>query len=106
MARKIHGAEIALGEQPVWNFGAVLVSGSEWLRLNVTGVYHEWLRENYERRLWREDSLAYGLGIPYLAFEGVVVCWNDLVAAPFRDGMGFISVADLRVNAKIGRAHV
>ena len=78
---------------------AVLVSGSEWLPLNVTGVYHEWLRENYERRLWREDSLAYGLGIPYLAFAGKVACWNELLPdLHFRDGLGFVSVADLTVN--------
>ena len=32
---------------------------------------------------------SYGLGIPY-PLEGVV-CRNDLVAAPFRDGTRFIS---------------
>ena len=64
---------------------------TEWRRLGMTERYHTWLRADYALHLWPEDSLSYGLGIPYLAFEGVVVCWNDLVAAPFRDGMRLLS---------------
>merc|ERR1712166_867352 len=79
---------------------------TEWRRLGMTERYHTWLRADYALHLWPEDSLSYGLGIPYLAFGGVVVCWNDLIAAPFRDGMGFISVADLRVNVMSVRSYL
>ena len=91
ISRNATGKEIDLSRQPVWNFGVVMYNCTEWRRLGMTERYHTWLRADYALHLWPEDSLSYGLGIPYLAFEGVVVCWNDLVAAPFRDGMGFIS---------------
>ena len=87
ISRNATGKEIDLSRQPVWNFGVVMYNCTEWRRLGMTERYHTWLRADYALHLWPEDSLSYGLGIPYLAFEGVVVCWNDLVAAPFRDGM-------------------
>jgi lipopolysaccharide biosynthesis glycosyltransferase len=106
ISRNATGKEIDLSRQPVWNFGVVMYNCTEWRRLGMTERYHTWLRADYALHLWPEDSLSYGLGIPYLAFEGVVVCWNDLIAAPFRDGMGFISVADLRVNAMSVRSYL
>jgi lipopolysaccharide biosynthesis glycosyltransferase len=99
MAMKIHGKKIAFDEQPVWNFGAVLVDSAEWRRQNMTKMYHAWLRENYRAHVWREDSLAYGLGIPYLAFAGKIACWNELLPElAFRDGLGYVSAADLAAN--------
>ena len=91
ISRNATGKEIDLSRQPVWNFGVVMYNCTEWRRLGMTERYHTWLRADYALHLWPEDSLSYGLGIPYLAFEGVVVCWNDLVAAPFRDGMRLLS---------------
>ena len=106
ISRNVTGDEIKLSDQPVWNFGVVMYNCTEWRRLNMTDRYHAWLRANYDLHIWPEDSLSYGLGIPYLAFAGAIVCWNDLLATPFRDGMGFVSVADLHVNAMSVRSYL
>ena len=66
----------------------------------MTDIYHGWLRANYKLHIWPEDSLSYGLGIPYLAFAGTIACWNDLISSPFRDGLGFVSVVDLQACAR------
>ena len=87
-------------EEPVWNFGVVLIDCLEWKRLNITDVYHAWQTANYETHVWPEDSLSYGLGLAgYLPFAGAIICWNDVLpSTPFRDGLGFVSVVDLQVN--------
>jgi hypothetical protein len=72
---------------------------TEWRKQNMTHVFDNYMRANYEAKLIPETSLAFGLGIPYFAFADKIKCWNDVVGDPaFVDGLGYISKADLKLN--------
>ena len=45
-------------------------------------TYRWWLSQNEKSHIFLEDSLGYGLGLPYLAFAGHVACWNDYPTSP------------------------
>ena len=70
-----------------------------WRKKNLTGSYTWWLAKNAEHRIFPEDSLAYGLGLPYLSFAGHVQCWNSFIDKPARDGLGYITTADFKTQA-------
>jgi len=92
------GEEIDFTEQPVWNFGLTRLNLTAWKQYRMTETYRWWLNQNNKNHLFPEDSLAYGLGIPYLAFAGHVVCWNDYVDRPARDALGYITMADFKAQ--------
>ena len=70
-----------------------------WRKKNLTESYTWWLAKNAEHRIFPEDSLAYGLGLPYLSFAGHVQCWNSFIDKPARDGLGYITTADFKTQA-------
>ena len=69
-----------------------------WRKKNLTESYTWWLAKNAEHRIFPEDSLAYGLGLPYLSFAGHVQCWNEFIDKPARDGLGYITTADFKTQ--------
>ena len=97
-ATRNEGEEIDFTEQPVWNFGLTRLNLTAWKQYRMTETYRWWLTQNAESHIFPEDSLAYGLGIPYLAFAGHVVCWNDYVDKPARDALGYITMADFKAQ--------
>jgi len=97
-ATRNDGEEIDFTEQPVWNFGLTRLNLTAWKQYRMTETYRWWLSQNDKSHLFPEDSLAYGLGIPYLAFAGHVVCWNDYVDKPARDALGYITMADFKAQ--------
>ena len=92
------GEEIDFTEQPVWNFGLTRLNLTAWKEYRITQTYRWWLTKNNENHIFPEDSLSYGLGIPYLTFAGHVVCWNDYVDKPARDALGYITMADFKAQ--------
>ena len=62
----------------------------------LTSKYEGWVDANAREQLWPSDSLAFGLGLPFLALRGEVQCFEDapegarepLVA--FEQGLGVI----------------
>ena len=96
---KFNGKELDVNAQPRWNFGLSRINLTEWRAQNMTHVFDNYMRANYEAKLIPETSLAFGLGIPYFAFADKIKCWNDVVGDPaFVDGLGYISKADLKAN--------
>ena len=96
---KFNGKELIPADQPRWNFGLSRVNLTEWRAQNMSHVFDNYMRANYEAKLIPETSLAFGLGIPYFAFADKIKCWNDVVGDPaFVDGLGYISKADLKAN--------
>ncbi|KOO35079.1 hypothetical protein Ctob_015853 [Chrysochromulina tobinii] len=97
--QKFNGKELDVNVQPRWNFGVSRINLTEWRAQNMTHVFDNYMRANYEAKLIPETSLAFGLGIPYFAFADKIMCWNDVVGDPaFVDGLGYISKADLKLN--------
>ena len=92
------GTKIDFVKQPVWNFGLVYMNLKAWRDQDVTTAYQWWLDKNEELHIYPEDSLAFGLGIPYLALADKVACWNDFLSDPTRDGLGYITMADFMVQ--------
>ncbi len=60
-----------------WNFGVSLFDVEAWLAKEMTRRYEDMLRLNYRLHVFPETSLAFGLGVPYLAFAGEVGCLED-----------------------------
>ena len=97
-AEKNGGQEIDFAAQPVWNFGLVRFNLAAWREQGLTASFKWWLAKNEEHRIFPEDSLGYGLGLPYLSFAGHVRCWNDFISKPARDGLGYITTADFKAQ--------
>ena len=93
-----NGEEIDFTEQPVWNFGLTRLNLTAWKEYRMTETYRWWLSQNEKSHIFPEDSLGYGLGLPYLAFAGHVVCWNDYVDKPARDALGYITMVTLALT--------
>ena len=73
-----------------WNFGLVVIDLDTWKQHQLTAKYHGWLEANYRREFWRSDSLAFGLGLPFLALRGEVECFEDTSGEKvrFEQGLG------------------
>ena len=97
-----------LKHERAWNFGFALVKTSAWAEQRLTDKYELWLEANAKDRIFPSDSLAFGLGLPYLALRGAVQCFEPTPGgerAPrepevpekstsrvrFEQGFGFIS---------------
>lgn len=59
IASQINGHEVSLHNETYFNFGVSLLNLDEWKRLDLTGIYHKWMRANYREHIFREDTLAY-----------------------------------------------
>ena len=70
----------SLGSSRAWNFGLVVVDVDAWHESALTAKYERWLEANARDEIWPSDSLAFGLGLPFLALRGSVEC-SDLEAA-------------------------
>jgi lipopolysaccharide biosynthesis glycosyltransferase len=75
--------------QKAWNFGFSLFALENWRRMDLTSRYETVMKESYRLHVFPETSLTFGLGVAYIAFAGVVECWNDNIMK-VRDGFGFI----------------
>ena len=66
----------SLERSRAWNFGFVLVDLSAWTNFRVTDRYELWLEANARDQIWPSNSLAFGLGLPFLALRGFVQCFE------------------------------
>ena len=71
-----------------WNFGLVVIDINSWKRHKLTAKYTSWLEANYRHKFWPSDSLAFGLGLPFLALRGEVECFEDDDDVRFEQGLG------------------
>ena len=71
-----------------WNFGLVVIDLDAWKQHKLTAKYQGWLEANYRREIWPSDSLAFGLGLPFLALRGEVECFEDDNEVRFEQGLG------------------
>lgn len=76
-------------DQKGWNFGFTLFALNHWRELNLTAKYEAVMKESYRLHVFPETSLAFGLGVSYIALAGSVECWNDK-EIKVRDGFGFV----------------
>ncbi len=82
-----------LRNHSTWNFGFVLFDLKQWREYRMTEVYGDWLRANYKWHLFPEYTLAFGLGLAFLAYYDRVQCFghNWLIA----ESLGFVPPHDL-----------
>jgi lipopolysaccharide biosynthesis glycosyltransferase len=59
-------------QQKSWNFGVSVFNLDAWRQKNMTKRYEDIISLNYEKHIYPETSLAFGLGMAYLAFAGEV----------------------------------
>lgn len=71
-----------------WNFGLVVIDLAAWKDHRLTSKYQGWLEANARREFWPSDSLAFGLGLPFLALRGEVECFEDSGNVRFEQGLG------------------
>lgn len=71
-----------------WNFGLVVIDLDAWKQHKLTAKYTGWLEANYQREFWPSHSLAFGLGLPFLALRGEVECFEDDDKVRFEQGLG------------------
>ena len=71
-----------------WNFGLVVIDLDTWKQHKLTAKYTGWLEANYQREFWPSHSLAFGLGLPFLALRGEVECFEDDDKVRFEQGLG------------------
>lgn len=76
-------------KQHAWNFGFSLFGIDNWISNKLTEKYEVVMRASYEKHVFPETSLTFGLGVAYIAFAGNVECWNEEYVQ-VRDGFGFI----------------
>jgi len=79
-------------EQLAWNFGAALLPLDRWREQALAGRVAAWFEANSRHRLFPPDSVASGLGLPYLLFADTVGCWAEETVL---DGLGYVSLDDL-----------
>eukprot|EP00934_Nitzschia_sp_Nitz4_P006067 Nitzschia sp. Nitz4//scaffold441_size7222//3174//5670//NITZ4_009161-RA/size7222-processed-gene-0.0-mRNA-1//1//CDS//3329552025//6057//frame0 len=77
-----------LEQELAWNFGFCFVPRRNWLQLNLTQRYESVMKASYKDHVFPENSLAFGLGVAYLAFVGSISCWGE--TAIVRDGFSFV----------------
>ena len=78
-----------------WNYGLVLLDLQEWRSARMTHRFELWINANQDRRWFAPWTLAFGLGLPYLAQAGRVSCLRADTAV---DGLGFLKWSELREN--------
>ena len=83
----------SLGSSRAWNFGLVVVDVDAWHESALTAKYERWLEANARDEIWPSDSLAFGLGLPFLALRGSVECFEDTGDVRFEQGLGIAPLA-------------
>jgi Glycosyl transferase family 8 len=76
-------------KQHAWNFGFSLFGIDNWISNRLTDKYEAVMKASYDKHVFPETSLTFGLGVAYIAFAGAVECWNEEYVQ-VRDGFGFI----------------
>jgi len=84
-----------LRDEVAWNFGVALLPLDRWREQRVALRATRWFEANSRHRLFAPDSVASGLGIPYLLFAGAVECWPE---EALLDGLGYVSREDLLLS--------
>lgn len=97
-SRRINGPDgvldlEALNRDIAWNFGLNKFDLGAWRATNATERYIEWMKANLEHGWFPETSLAYGLGIAFLAWSQDLACVDH--ALPILHGLGFVQHDDL-----------
>ena len=78
-----------------WNFGVALLPLARWREQQLADRVRAWFEASLRYRLFTPDSVASGLGLPYLIFAGSVSCWER---GTVLDGLGFVGLDDLAHN--------
>lgn len=83
-----------------WNYGMVLADLRRMRTFGAVESYEAWVEANLRHRIFPLTSLGFGLGIPYLATQGRVVCYSD--ASPsmpmILEGLGFVPPHSIKWN--------
>lgn len=79
-----------------WNFGFNLVSLHAHRAIGFTEKYERLASQMLERRYLRGDSLIYGLGMAFFAFQGRVACY-ERSGFYVLDGLGYVPPAEMAV---------
>lgn len=88
-----------LRSKRAWNFGLNKFNLTAWRQANLTEVYFQWIDANARYGWFPTSSLAYGLGIPFLALADDMVCIDDDL--PILHGLGFVEADDLMRSAEV-----
>lgn len=72
----------ALRNQLAWNFGVALLPLTRWREQRLEGRVTRWFEANSKHRLFAPDSVASGLGLPYLLLADAVGCWPEVRSPP------------------------
>ncbi|KAJ8602735.1 hypothetical protein CTAYLR_003801 [Chrysophaeum taylorii] len=83
-----------------WNFGLNKFNLTAWRDANLTEVYFRWINANAHYGWFPTSSLAYGLGIPFLALADDMVCMDD-DDLPVLHGLGFVEADDLSRSKEV-----
>mmetsp|Transcript_24129 Transcript_24129/g.45119 ORF Transcript_24129/g.45119 Transcript_24129/m.45119 type:complete len:439 (-) Transcript_24129:216-1532(-) len=95
--REINGFEYMPETFQAWNYGFTLFDLQAWREENLTEKYRLWMRAIYDDHIFPEDSLRYGLGVPFLLLAKKIACWHDTTGGKIniRDGFGLLTPKNL-----------
>jgi hypothetical protein len=79
-----------------WNFGFNLMELRRHRQVNFTAVYERLTSRVLTERYVRGDSLIYGLGMPFLAYQGRVECY-ERSGFFVLDGLGYVPPVEMQV---------
>jgi len=76
-----------------WNYGFTLFDLQAWREERLTPKYVAWMRAIYDDHIFPENSLRYGLGVPFLLLAKKIACWHDTTGGKInvRDGFGLLT---------------
>ncbi|KAJ8600783.1 hypothetical protein CTAYLR_006109 [Chrysophaeum taylorii] len=80
-----------------WNFGLNKFNLTAWRERGLAERYIAWVQANGVYGWFPTYSLAYGLGIPFLALADEFVCIDDQM--PILHGLGFVEPDDFRLSS-------
>ena len=94
LRQTINGGDLSLplNEHLAFNFGLALLPLDRWREFGLGTRATHWFDANSHHRLFAPESVASGLGLPYLIFAGAVGCWPEHTVL---DGLGYIGMDDL-----------
>uniref|UniRef100_A0A7S3ZB35 SAM domain-containing protein n=1 Tax=Lotharella globosa TaxID=91324 RepID=A0A7S3ZB35_9EUKA len=98
LSYEINGEPLNLQGSHEWNFGFTIINMDAWRRQNITSRYEKWMRANYLYHIFPENSLTYGLGLPFLALDRLTGCWELDSDITVRDGLGYVTYDEFKFS--------
>ena len=81
-------------ERKAFFLGFNLIETKTWKEQLITQKFEQWVTESYSARLFRPNTIAFGLGLSYFAVGDSFVCYTEEQIAEL-NGLAFVKNKDL-----------